>query len=121
TTTTSVDDPAARWAREINVSWQNVIDAGQKTVAALMQTGRLLAEAKAAIPHGGWLRMFKDHADPVPEPIPFGVDRAERLMAIARHLVLANSANWRNLPPTISGLHKLAGLSHDKLKAALER
>ena len=34
-------------------------------------TGRLLAEAKEALPHGSFLKLFKDHNGAVAQPIPF--------------------------------------------------
>ena len=79
--------------------------AWNKSVAAFVETGQLLLEAKKAMSGTRkWLQLF----DPKVGALPFGVDTAERLMRIAKNKVLTNSANWRNLPPSIRTLDVLS-------------
>jgi|SRR5882672_9111969 len=71
------------WAKQINLAWR-------KTAESIIETGRLLIECKAAMP-GHFMKMVRDQLD-------FGLDTAERLMSIARHPALADSAVLRTLP-----------------------
>jgi len=97
-------------AARIDEAWEAMRAAGQKTVEAIINLGQRLLEAKAAFGgYGDWLPLLRDK-------IRFGADRAERLMRIAQDPFLTNSANWPNLPPTISGLRALAGLKPDTKK-----
>ena len=105
-------DQAAMWAERIGRQWG-------KTVADVINTGRLLLKAKDELNHGEWGYMFV--ADAVPKPLPFGQDYAAMLMRIAKNPILANSANRRNLPSSVSALYELAQLPHDVLAAALQQ
>jgi hypothetical protein len=73
---------------KIKASWQ-------KAVSSILETGNLLIEAKAALPHGKFSKLFdKEIGD-----LPFGLDTAQLLMKIARNPVLANPDYSRLLPP----------------------
>ena len=85
-----------------------------KTVESIIEVGRLLIRAKAELPHGEFGRLFNDHL------VPFGQDSAERLMAIAKHPLLSNSAHGRNLPPSWRTLYELTKADQGKLKIALK-
>ena len=52
--------------------------AWQKTVSGVIETGQLLIEAKAALPHGQFQHLVK-------ELCPFSRFTANKLMAIAQH------------------------------------
>jgi hypothetical protein len=76
------------WAELITEAWQ-------KSVVAIIETGSLLAEAKAALPHGKFLQM-------VERDLPFEARTAQMLMAIAANPWIANHgthlpASWRTL------------------------
>ena len=71
------------FARQIATTWT-------KAVEAIVETGRLLQKARRDLDHGEFGKMFQNHE------VPFGQDQAERLMAIARHPVIGNSAHARN-------------------------
>ena len=58
-----------------------------------MEVGKLLIQAKAALEHGEFLKMFKGD-------VPFREDTAQRLMGIAGNRVLSNTAYTRYLPPS---------------------
>jgi len=50
--------------------------------------------------------------------VPFGQDAAERLMKVATHPQLSNSANSRNLPPSWGTLYQLSKVEPKRLTAA---
>jgi hypothetical protein len=75
--------PELVWARKVRAAWQ-------KSVESIIETGRLLIEAKAALPHGGFEIMVKD--------LPFGARAAQFLMKVASHPVLSNPKHASLLP-----------------------
>jgi hypothetical protein len=93
-------------ASEITSAWN-------KSVAAFIETGILLLKWKKALSGSGkWLKLFDKNIG----NLPFGVDTAERLMNIGKNKVLSNSANWRNLPPSIRTLEVLSKAAPKKLE-----
>jgi hypothetical protein len=94
------------YAAKIKASWQ-------KAVESILETGRVLMEAKAELPHGEFGKMIKDK-------LPFGVRTAEMLMNIAEHAVLSNAKFVSHLPPSWGTLHELAQLPEATLLAAIE-
>ncbi|HWV19506.1 MAG TPA: hypothetical protein VN036_00585 [Devosia sp.] len=84
------------WARRIGGAWQKSID-------AIFETGRLISEAKAALPHGAFGKMIAND-------LPFGADAAQRLMAIAADTKLTNAEHVRHLPPSWGTLYELSKL-----------
>ncbi len=91
-------------AAGINTAWN-------KTVAAFIETGQLLLKAKKEMSGTGkWSKLFDKNIG----NLPFGIDTAEGLMNIAKNEVLSNSANWRNLPPSIRTLAVLSKVRSPK-------
>jgi hypothetical protein len=86
-------------------------DALTKSVQGFIEGGCVLIEAKDALDHGDFLEMLAD--------IPLDEAKAERLMAIAKHPILSDSAHVRNLPPSYSTLYELTKLPNEKLKAMI--
>lgn len=84
-----------------------------KSVESIVETGRLLIKAKADLPHGEFGRMFEDGL------VPFGQGTAERLMSIAQHPQLSNSAHAPSLPPSWMTLYELTKVPEPALKNAL--
>jgi hypothetical protein len=80
------------YATKIAAAWR-------KTTESIIETGRLLNEAKAEVEHGDWLKLV--------EVLPFGEDTAQRLMAIARHPVISNTEHVRYFPPSWGTLYEL--------------
>lgn len=76
----------------------------------VFDVGRILLEAKAALPHGEFLDMLEND-------LRFSADRAERYMAIARNPEFVNSATLRNLPPSTQAI--LATLEPAELDSAV--
>jgi hypothetical protein len=94
------------WSSAIAVAWQ-------KSTAAILETGRLLIEAKAELAeHGTWMTLVDRH-------LPFGQSTVNKLMAIAGNPVLANSAHVPNLPPSWGTLYELTKLPEPKLRAKI--
>jgi DUF3102 family protein len=81
-------------------------------VEGIIAAGRHLQEAKDKLEPGDFLKMIE--AD-----LPFGESTAERLMKIAKHPVLSNSAHAPLLPTSWSTLYELTKLPAKKLEAKL--
>jgi Protein of unknown function (DUF3102) len=96
----------AGWTSRIAAAWQ-------KGVEAILETGRLLIEAKAALKHGEFESM-------VQLKLPFNPGTAQRLMAVARHPVISNAAHAPLLPPSWMTLYELTKLSPETLLPKIE-
>jgi hypothetical protein len=103
---------------EITAEWDQ-IDVGRRlSVEAIIKTGNKLIEAKAALDHGKWGKLFEEgplfHTDEreldKPKLLPFGQRTAERLMRIAENPFLSNPTHVSILPPSWGTLDALAGL-----------
>lgn len=102
---------AEYWAPRISAEWR-------KSVESIVGVGRQLIAAKAACEHGEFLRLFKgDNA--VTDPLPFTVNTAERLMAVARHPILSDSAHVQTLPQSWGTLYELTKVPDADLMAAI--
>ena len=99
--------PAGGWARRIADAWQSSLD-------GIFEVGRLLAEAKAALPHGAFERMVEND-------LPFAARTAQRLMAVAADERLANPTHVSLLPPSWGTLYELTKLPDDAFGEAIER
>jgi len=102
---------AEYWAPRIAAEWR-------KSVEGIIGVGCLLIAAKEACEHGEFLRLFKGD-DTVPKPLPFTVNTAERLMAVARHPVLSNSAHVQSLPQSWGTLYELTKVPETDLAEAI--
>ena len=101
-----VDVKVDKYIAEITASWQ-------KAVSSILETGRLLIQAKAELPHGKFGTMIE-------EKLPFGARTAQMLMVIAGHPVLSNAKCISHLPPHWATLHELAQLPEPRLLALIE-
>src|SRR5690348_15538977 len=84
---------AAEYAERITVCWQ-------KSVANVIEAGRLLTEAKARLPHGQFSKL----------KLPFSDRTAQMLMRIAAHPVLADPKHVSCLPASWGTLYALTQL-----------
>jgi hypothetical protein len=107
------NDFNTKYAAKINEAWSEVLASGERRVGGLVTTGALLNQWKAAVKASE-----KKWMDEAAALLPFGLDKAERLMAIAAIPLLADSANWRILPPHLSTLHALAKMPPGLLERA---
>ena len=93
---------ADAWADRINACWRH-------SVEAIFAAGRLIAEAKAALPHGEFRGMCADK-------LPFGFRKAQMLMAIASDPRLANAQRVALLPPNWGALYDMTRLDDLQLE-----
>ena len=84
----------------------------RKGVEGILETGRLLIEAKAQVERGAFEAM-------VLEKLPFKPFIARRLMAIARNPLLSDQKHATDLPPSWRTLYDLTRLPDDTLRARL--
>ncbi len=97
---------ADAFARDISGTWQ-------KSIAAILETGRLLKAAKSQLPHGEFQQMIENQ-------LPFGVRESQRLMAIAADERLSNATHGSCLPPSPRTLYELTKLDYETFAARLE-
>lgn len=95
------------WAARISARWQD-------SVEAIIDTGRLLADAKLALGHGNWLAMFHN------KEVPFGERTAQRLMSVADDGRLSNTTHVSYLPQSWGTLYELTKLDDATFDAAME-
>ena len=96
------------WRERINERWQD-------SVQAIIDVGRLLLSAKAALEHGQFQSLFEGD-----DRLPFGWNTANKLMAIARDRRLTNSEHVQNLPNSWGTLYELTKLDSETFAKALE-
>jgi N6-adenosine-specific RNA methylase IME4 len=87
----------AEWAGRIVAAWR-------KSVDGILEAGRLLAEAKAVLPHGAFVDM-------VERELPFGARMAQMLMKIGADPRLADAKHASLLPTHWYTLYELTKLS----------
>jgi N6-adenosine-specific RNA methylase IME4 len=91
------------WVRRINGVWQ-------QGVSSIIETGRLLTEAKAALPHGSFLKM-------IDAELPFSASTAQRLMIIAADPKILRSV--QHLPPHWGTIYECTKLSEPEFEAKI--
>lgn len=97
------DISVAEWARRITASWR-------KSVEAILETGRLIVEAKEALAHGVFGAMIDNE-------LPFGRSTAQRLMAIARDPRI--TALGQQLPADWRALYEITRLDDEQIKVGI--
>ena len=95
----------AGWAERITACWRQSLD-------GIFATGRLLAEAKEALPHGEFRAMCADR-------LPFKPRMVQMLMAIAKDQRLTNAQYVAHLPPSWGTLYDLTRLDDAALDARI--
>jgi len=96
------------YVRDINVAWRKAVD-------SIIETGRILLEAKEGpyrLKHGAFQAMVRT-------ALPFNESTARKLMAIARHPVLSNRSHGNVLPPSYGTLYALTKVPDHKLLASI--
>jgi len=104
---------ATYYAAVINSEWR-------KSVESVLEVGRLLIQAKEKCQHGEFMRLFKGHEQSVAEPVPFSVNTAERLIAVACNAVISNPAHVQSLPQSWGTLYELTKLDDETLIAGIK-
>src|SRR5512146_3190151 len=87
---------------------QQVTHAYRKSVAGIIAVGQLLIEAKKAVGHGRFERLFRDHPDHVSPPVGFSSRTGRMLMAIAAHPVLSDRNHGSEMPLSWRTLYELS-------------
>jgi hypothetical protein len=99
-------DAIERWVGKIKTAWQ-------KSVAAIIETGQVLIEAKAALPHGAFEAMVR-------LKLPFDASTARRLMMIANHPIISDRAHVHALPSAWGTLYELTKVDDAELAARID-
>ena len=86
-----------QYVERIAAAWQNAVE-------SIVETGRLLIQAKDELKHGEWGKIFEE------KRLPFSQRTANDLMKIAQDPVLSNPQFIANLPPSWRTLRAIAGL-----------
>lgn len=94
------------FAARISAAWR-------RSIEAVIETGKLLIEAKGKLGHGEFTKMIEKR-------LPFGAETAQRLMKIARDKRITNPAHGPHLPASWRSLHELTTLSDEEFAAALK-
>jgi hypothetical protein len=99
-------DERRQFANQITMAWQS-------SVAAIIEVGKLLAEAKRTLPHGEFGAMIEND-------LPFGARAAQMLMAIANHRGISNTKHVSHLPASWGTLYELTKLGDDEFEARVQ-
>ena len=95
--------------------WLNRIN-GQLTsgIQHLIEAGRALIDAKAALGHGHFSSLFG------PGKLRIDIRTAQQLMRVAKNKALSKANNYSYLPPALASLNVLASLDQAKLQTAID-
>ncbi len=99
-------DPEA-WALRINSAWR-------RSLESVIETGRLLIDAKGRLKHGQWETMVETQLD-------FSSSTAQRLMIVARDSRLSNPAHAQLLPRSLYTLYELTKLDDGQFSYGIEQ
>lgn len=94
-----MSDVTESWTHRIRQCWH-------ESVIAFVKVGKILIEAKAALPHGSFGKMIENE-------LPFGVSTAQKLMAIASDSRISNPELIQHLPPHWGTLYELTKLDQE--------
>lgn len=100
------------WASSINA-------ARDKSVSAILNVGRLLLLAKDELPHGHFLRLFKDHSQAVQNPVRLTPRIAQIYMSVAKRFGPMEAKCISHLPPCVGTLYELSHIKPDLLEALI--
>ena len=89
-----------------------------KGIREFLKIGTLLNEKKAAVGHGEFLRLFKDHPSPVASPLKMSSKRAQEHMKVARDPRIRQ--HFHRLPSAFDTLLVLSRLSTEFFETGLE-
>ena len=101
----AVETARAEWAERITMAWR-------KSVEAVLDAGRLLKEAKTALPHGAFTAMIEND-------LPFGARTVQMLMKIADDPRITDPNHGSLLPASWRTLYELTKLTDEQFEARL--
>lgn len=97
----------------------------RRSLGFAIRLGRRLCEAKAALGHGEFGRLFADHPNPIDGALTFSIRWAQKLMAIGGHASIAANAKSTSLlevfPPSVETVYVLSRLPAPDLEEAIKR
>jgi hypothetical protein len=96
---------APEFAERISSCWR-------RSFEGIVETGRWLMRAKDALEHGEWTQMVEGL-------LPFTVNTAQRLMAVARDERITNPAHVQHLPNAWGTLYELTKLDDPTFQARI--
>ena len=109
------------WVQEVlQDAWQQFTSSRDRYIQAAIEMGRDLLEAKEHLGHGNFLRLFKDHANPIENCLPFTRAWAHETMKLASNKALSNVKHALHLPSSVQTLSMLARLDDDVIEQAIE-
>ena len=104
----------ADWIRVINAKWDEAFELYGKSAEKLMAVGLTYSHAKTALGYRHFGKLFG------PGRSRTGQDTAEKLIKIVKSPVLTNSANCRNLPPSLNTLYRLSKIEPAALQKSFD-
>lgn len=97
----------------------------RRSLGFAIRLGKRLCEAKAALGHGEFGRLFADHPNPIEGALKFSIRWAQKLMAIGGHAAIAANAKSTSLlevfPPSVETVYVLSRLPAPDLEDAIQR
>ena len=94
------------WVVKIDKAWQ-------KTVDAVIATGKVLLAARDDLPYGEFMRMVRNE-------LPFGVRTAQRLMAIGGDKRLQKATRGSHFPAAWRTLYEITRLTDEQFHRAID-
>jgi hypothetical protein len=96
----------------------------RRSLGFAIRLGKLLCDAKAALDHGEFGRLFADHPNPIENALKFSSSWARKLMAIGGHPAIANRSCTNDLtalPASIETVYVLSRLPAPEIEQAIAR
>jgi hypothetical protein len=97
----------------------------RKSLQRAIMLGKRLIEARDALPHGEFGRLFRDHASAVEHALPFASSWARKLMTIASNPAITEEAKRSHandlprIPTDIETVYVLSRLAENELREAI--
>lgn len=110
---------AAFWIAAVEREGDRFEATMRKSIAQGIRLGRKLVEAKAALDHGEFGRLFAGHPNAVDGAIRISPRWAQMLMRISANRALANTKHASLLPADLTAVHDLARLPEADLEQAI--
>lgn len=119
------DQPALRrdqvefWATILQAQSDRFVVAVQKSLQVAILLGTRLLEAKEALPHGEFGRLFAEHEKPVEGALTISSRWARKLMTLAANGAISNRKHASVLPGDVETVYLLSRLPEPELEAAI--
>lgn len=122
---TATRDSVDFWAPRVLREADRFETSLRRSLGFAIRLGKLLCDAKAALDHGEFGRLFADHPNPIEGALKFSIRWAQKLMAIGGHASIAANAKCTSLlevfPPSVETVYVLSRLPAPELDDAIAR